>query len=68
MKNNFTMNEKIEAERRLDQLSEKAFKVYSSTDPLDIYYKNNLYHIRGCLGDKNDLELDDLNNLLEMYF
>lgn len=57
---------KYGSDRTSLQLSTKAEKVYSDTDPLAIYEDENLhYSIRGCFGDYDDLSAERVNEMLE---
>jgi hypothetical protein len=61
----FTASEKINGELAIRKLSEKAQKFYSETDPLDVYEREGKYFVRGCIGDSDDLTIDELNELFE---
>ena len=73
----FTKNEMINGELAIRSLSEKAQKFCSETDPLEVYerliYPEELeneivtyekrYYVRGCLGNFDDMTLDELDEL-----
>ena len=44
----------------LKRLSDKAFSVYASFDPVDIYFKDGLYYLRGVFeADEMTMEVLD---------
>ena len=65
----FTIKEKTNGELAVRGLSEKAHEMYSGTDPLTIAeyeeYGKKLYSMRGCLGDKDGLTFEELQEDLE---
>ena len=62
---------KIAGELACRSLSNKAFKVYAGTDPLNVYeYEENgeeRYAITGCLGENEGMTFGELGELLEGY-
>lgn len=77
----FTASEKTNGELAVRSLSEKAQKFCSDTDPLEVYERliypaeleneivtyEKRYHVRGCLGNFDDMTLDELNELFEDF-
>lgn len=54
-------------ELKSEGLSEKALKVYSSSDPINIYKCNDgTFWIRGLIA-RDDMTLQELNNTLENF-
>lgn len=44
----------------LKRLSDKAFSVYAEYDPIDIYYKEGLYYLRGVF-DADEMTFEELD-------
>lgn len=51
--------------RAMKDLSDKAYTVYSNTDPLDVYKTDDTFSIRGCLGDIDGMTFAELESMLE---
>lgn len=63
----FTINEAKEGQMATWSLSEKAQKVYSDTDPLNVYEREGKYYICGAFGEYDDLTLEELEKTLESF-
>lgn len=61
----FTASEKTNGEMAIRNLSEKAQRVYSETDPLDVYERDGMYFVRGCLGNRDNLTIDELDKFFD---
>ena len=59
----FTTSEKTAGEMAIRRLSAKAFKIYSETDPLDVYERDDLLYVRGCIV-ADGITLDKLEQML----
>ena len=44
----------------LKRLSDKAFSVYTSFDPVDIYFKDGLYYLRGVF-EADEMTMEELD-------
>ena len=44
----------------LKRLSDKAFSVYAAYDPIDIYYKEGLYYLRGVF-EADEMSFEEMD-------
>lgn len=61
--------QKANGELAVRQLSEKAYEVYSETDPFEVYkVDDDSFSIRGAFGDLDNLTFKELEEMLESYY
>ena len=56
---NFTNRDKA-SPAALKRLSDRAFSVYAEYDPIDIYFKDGLYYLRGVF-EADDMTFEDMD-------
>ena len=56
---NFTNRDKA-SPAALKRLSDKAFSIYAEYDPIDIYYKEGLYYLRGVF-EADEMTFEELD-------
>ena len=56
---NFTNRDKA-SPAALKRLSDKAFSVYASYDPIDIYYKEGKYYLRGVF-EADEMSFEEMD-------
>lgn len=56
---------KVKGELAVRNLSDKAQKFYSETDPMSVYAYDGMYAFDGCMGSAENLTLEQLESAFE---
>ena len=64
----YTNEMKINGEMAIRGLSKKAQKFYGETDPMNVYAYGDLYAYDGCMGNAEDLTLEQLERTFEEMY